>query len=97
MMLRGCECRVEEAWLHAGEVEVRGADRLEPESRACRSVRPRTYLAHATGHALRKSSDRLVADRREERIAVGEVPVGGVRNNPHHARHLAQYDCVRAA
>ena len=97
MMLRGCESRVEEAWLCAGEVEVRGADGSEPESCTCRRVRPRTYLAHAAAHALSESPDRLVADRREERITVGEVSVGSVRNNPHHSRHLAQYDRVRSA
>jgi len=96
MMVGGRECGVEEAWFLACEVEVRPADGLEPESGACRCVRPGTYLAHAIGHALSELSDRLVADRREERITVGEVSVRGVRNNPDPTRHLAQHDRVRA-
>ncbi len=89
------ECGVEEARLCASEVEVRGADSLEPESGACRCVRPRTDLAHAIAHALSQNSDCLVADRREECITVGEVSVCGVWNNPDDARHLAEYDCLR--
>jgi hypothetical protein len=60
-------------------------------------VRPCTYLAHAAGHATSELSDRLVADRREERIAIGEMPIGGVGDDPDHARDLAQHDRVRAA
>jgi hypothetical protein len=97
MMVGRRECGVEEAWLCASEVEVRRAYGLEPESGACRCVRPRTYLAHAIAHALSENPDRLVADRREEGITVVEVSVCGVRNNPDYARHLAQYDRVRTA
>ena len=95
MMVGGRECGVEEAWFLACELEIGLADRPEPESGARRRARPGTYLAHAIGHALSELSDRLVADRREERVAVGEVSVCGVRNNPDHARHLAQHDRVR--
>jgi hypothetical protein len=95
-MVGGRECGVEEAGLRAGKVKVCVADGPEPASRACRCVRPRTYLAHPFGHALSERSDRLVADRREERITVAEVPICGVRNDPDHARHLAQHYRVRA-
>ena len=99
MMLRGWRkpCRRGLA-LRGREVEVRGADGSEPESctlSACAA--PHVLWRHAAAHALSESPDRLVADRREERITVGEVSVGSVRNNPHHARHLAQYDRVRSA
>jgi hypothetical protein len=55
-------------------------------------VRPGSYPADAIGHALGELCDRLVANGREQRIPVGEVPVGGVRNDPDHARDLAQHD-----
>ena len=73
------------------------ADRSEPEPGACRCVRPCADLAHTVGHPPRELSDRLVADRREERIAVREMPVGGVGDDADHARHLAQHDRVRAS
>ena len=91
------ESGVEEARLCTSEVEVRRADSLEPESGACRCVRPCTDLAHAIADALSENPDCLVADRREERITVGEVSVCRVRNNPDYARHLAQYNRVRTA
>jgi hypothetical protein len=40
-------------------------------------------------------SERDVADGREERVAVGEMPVRGVGSDPDHARSLAQHDRVR--
>jgi len=91
----GRECGVEEAWFLACELEIGLADGPESEPGACRCVRPGTYLVHAVGHALSELSDRLVADRREERIAVGEMPIGGVGDDPDHARDLAQHDRVR--
>jgi hypothetical protein len=97
MIVGGRERRVEEARFKACELEIGLADRAEPESGACRCVRACTYLAHPVGHAPRELSDRLVADRREERIAVGEMPIGGVGHDPDHARDLAQHDRVRAA
>ena len=91
------ECGVEEAWLCAGEAEVCLADGLEPELGACRCVRPRPDLAHSVGHPLSELFDGLLADRAKERVAVGEVSVGGVGNHPDHTRHLAQHDRVRTA
>jgi hypothetical protein len=94
----GCgERGVEEAWLGAGELEVRLADRLHPEPGASRGVRSRADLAHPVGHAPSELCHRLVADRREQPVAVGEMPVGGVGDDADHARHLAQHDRVRAA
>ena len=97
MMLGGGKRGVEEARLAAGKVEVRGADGAEPESCARRRMRSRAHLVHAIAHAVSESSDRFVADRRKEGLAVGEVSVGGIRNHPDHARHLAQHDRVRPA
>ena len=41
--------------------------------------------------------DRLVADRREERVAVGEMAVSGVGDDADLARDLAQHDRVWAS
>jgi hypothetical protein len=60
-------------------------------------VRPRAHVAHAIGHASRELSDRLVADGRQERVAVWEMPVGGVGDDADHARYFAQHDRVRAS
>ena len=46
VMVSGRECRVEEARFPPCELEIGLADGPEPESGACRCVRPRTYLAH---------------------------------------------------
>src|SRR4051794_22388667 len=94
-MVGGRKCGVEEAWLGARELEVGVADRSEPKPGACRRVRPRPYLAYAIGHARSELSDCLVADGREERVTVREVSIGGVRDDPDHARDVAQHDRVR--
>jgi hypothetical protein len=90
------KCGVEQAWLCAGELEVCLADRLEPESRPCCCVRPGADLAHPIGHALSELADRLISHRGEQRVPVAEMSVGGIWNDPDHARHLAQHDRVRA-
>ena len=55
------------------------------------------YLLHAVPDAVRENSDRLVSDRGEERVKVGEVSVCGVGDNTDRARYLTQDDCVRPA
>jgi hypothetical protein len=60
-------------------------------------VRPGPDLAHATAHAVSENFERLVADRGEEGIAVGEVSVCGVGHNADLARHLTQDDRVWTA
>jgi hypothetical protein len=96
-MLGGRERGLEEAWLLTREREIGLADRAKPEPGACRRVWPRTYLAYAIGHSLRELADRFVADGREERVTVGEMPIGGIGDDPDHASHLAKHDGVRAA
>ena len=88
---------VEQARFGAREFEVGSPDRSEPESGTRRRVRPWTHLAHAIGHASGQLSDRLVADGRQERVAVSEMPVGSVGDDADHARHFAQHDRVRAS
>ena len=60
-------------------------------------MRPGPYPAHSIGHPLSELSDRLVSDRRQERVAVGEVPVGGIGHHAHHPCRFTQYDGVWAA
>jgi hypothetical protein len=88
---------VEEAWLRAGEVEVCPTHGANPASRPCWRVRAGADSAHPVGHSPSELPDRLVADRCEKRVAVGEMAVGGVRNDPDHPRYLAQHDRVRPA
>ena len=95
MVVSRRECGVEEARLCAGEVKVGFADGPEPESRAYRCPRSRAHLTHPVGHALSELFDRGVANGRQERVAVGEMAVGGVRDDTDHARHLAEHDRVR--
>jgi hypothetical protein len=79
---------VEETRLGARELEIRLADRAHPAACAGWSPPSRAHSAHPTGHALRQLSHRGVADRPEERVAVGKMPVGGIGHDPDHARHL---------
>jgi len=57
----------------------------------------RAHSAHPVGHALSESSHRGVAERRQEGVTVGKMAVGGVGNDPDHARHLAEDNRVRSA
>jgi hypothetical protein len=41
--------------------------------------------------------NRAVADHRQERVAVGGMGVGSVRNDTDHARHLTEHDPARTA
>ena len=96
-MLGGRERGLEEARLFPREREIGLANRAKPEPGARRRLRPRTYLAHPIGHPLRELADCFVADGREERVTVWEMPVGGIGDDPDHASHLAKHDGVRAA
>jgi hypothetical protein len=91
------ECDVEESWFCASELEVRGANGPKPQSGTRRCVLPGTYFTHAVTHTPSQNSERLVADRGEERIPVSEVTVRSVGDNANHARHLTQDYRVRAA
>jgi hypothetical protein len=55
------------------------------------------YSPHAVTDPVSEDLDRLVANRREERVEICEVSVRGVRDNTDHARYLTQHDCVRPA
>src|SRR5258707_13741062 len=66
---------VEETRLTSSELEIRLADRAHPAACAGWSARSRAHSAHPSGHALRQLSHRGVADRPQERVAVGKMPV----------------------
>jgi hypothetical protein len=88
---------VEETRLGARELEIRLADRAQPAACAGWSAPSRAHSAHPIGHALSQPSHRCVADRRQERVAVGEMPVGGVGHHTHHAGRFTEHHGVRAA
>ena len=54
------------------------------------------HASDAGGHAGGELAHRRRADRGEEFVPVGEVPVGGVRHHAHHLRRLAEHDGIRA-
>ena len=60
-------------------------------------VSARAHLAHPFSHSLSQLAERSVADRRQERVAVGEMAVGGIGDDPDHPRDLAKDDRVRPA
>src|SRR5262249_44517499 len=93
----GGECGVEQARLAAREFEIRLADRLQAELRAGWRMRPRAPAVHPGGHALSGPARGGVADSRQERVAIGEMAVGGIRDNADHARDFAQDDRLGAA
>ncbi len=87
----------EEARLVHGEAEVAHPDGAEPRPRAVTG-------RHTARHGLDRRGDHVgragLGDRDdlvEERIAVGEVPVGRVGRDAHPPRRLAQHDLVGAA
>jgi hypothetical protein len=96
-MLCGREGRVEKAGLRSREPEVGLADRPHPQPRTRGRMSACAHLVHPVGHAVGQLPHRLVADRRKQRVPMREMPVGRVRDDADHARHLAQHDGVRAA
>jgi hypothetical protein len=87
---------VKETRFSASKLEVRLADRAQPALGAGWSAASRTHSSHPVGHPLSESIHRGSAHRCQERVAVGEMTVGGIGNNPNHARHLAEDNRVRS-
>ena len=87
---------IKETRFSASKLEVRVADRAQPALRAGWSATSRTHSSHPVGHPLSKSIHRGIAHRCHKRVAVGEMTVGGVGNNPNHARYLAEDNRVRS-
>jgi hypothetical protein len=87
----------EQSWLVAGELEVRRTD--SPQSTPGRggiAVLP-THAGYPGGHALGELLHGRRADRAEQLVTVGEVPVGGVWDHTHDPCRFAQHYRVGAA
>jgi hypothetical protein len=78
-VVRHRERRPEEAGLLAREPQVAGADRAQAEPRVRWGGTRRFHGREGGGHAVGGESLRGVGDGLDECVAVGEVPVSGVR------------------
>jgi hypothetical protein len=97
VLLRQGERGREQPWFFAGEFQVRRADRAQPES-GCGGVAVlAAHAGDAGGHAVGELAHGRRADRGEEFVAVGEVPVGGVGHHADHACRFSEHHGVRAA
>jgi hypothetical protein len=97
VLLRYRERGGEQPWLLPSEVEVGPADRAESAaSRGCIAVLP-VYAGDAGGHARGEFAHGGRADRGEELVTVGEVPVGGIRHHANHPCRFTEDDRIRAA
>ena len=85
----GSEHHAEVRGVREGKAHV--GDPQRPEA-LTRPARPAEELAHAPGH-LREAA---LGHRGEQRLAVGEVPVGRSLGHPRAARHLAKAEALPA-
>jgi hypothetical protein len=97
VLLRQRERGGEQPGFLAGERQVRGADRAQPEARRLGLAVVAAHAGDAGGHPAGELVHGRRADRREELVPVGEVPVGGVGHHAHHPGRLAEHHGVRAA
>ena len=90
------ECGSEQPRFLAREVEVGDTDGAEATaSRGWIGVLA-TDSSDAVGHAVGELEHRRRGDRGEELVAVGEMPVGGVRHHSDPACRLTKHHRVRA-
>ena len=97
VLLRQGERGGEQPWFLAGEFQVRGADRAQPAAGRGGIAVLAAHAGDAGGHAVGELAHGRRADRGEELVAVGEVPVGGVGHHAHHPGRFTEHDGVRAA
>jgi hypothetical protein len=81
----------------AGELQVRRADRAQPAAGRGRIAVLAAHAGDASGHAVGELAHGRRADRGQELVTVGEVPVGGVGHHAHHPGRFTEHDGVRAA
>ena len=86
----------EQARFLAGELQVGGANRVQPAERRGGIAVPATHAGDASGHPAGELAQCLPADGGEELVPAGEVPVCGVGHHAHHPRRFAEHDGVRA-
>ena len=87
----------EQARLLVGELQVGRADRVQPAAGRGRVAMFAAHVGDGGGHPVGELAQRRPADRGEELVPAGEVPVGGVGHHAHHPRRLTEHDGVRAA
>jgi len=97
VLLRHGERGGEQPRFLAGKLQVCHADRAQPAAGRVRIAVPAGHAGDADGHPVGELAHGRRADRGEEFVTVGEMPVGGVGHNSHHASRLAEYDTFRAA
>ena len=97
MLLRQGERGGEQPWFLAGELQVGRADRAQPAAGRGGIAVLAAHAGDASGHAGGEFAHGRRADRGEELVPVGEVPVGGVGHHAHHLCRLTEHDGVRAA
>jgi hypothetical protein len=90
------ECGGEQPRFVAGELQVRLADRLQPAAGRGGIAVFAAHAGDASGHAGGKLAHGRRADRGEQFVPVGEVPVGGVWHHAHHLRRLTEHHGIRA-
>ena len=96
VLLRHGERGGEQSRFFVSELQVRGADRAEPKAGRVGITIRTGHAGDAGGHAVGQLAHGRRADRGEELVAVGEVPVGGIGHHAHHPCCLTQHHGVRA-
>ncbi len=97
VLLRHGERGGEQSRFLVRELQVRGTDRAEPSAGRVGITVRAGHAGHAGGHAVGELAHGGGADRSEELVTVGEVPVGRVRHHAHHPCRFPQHNGVRAA
>ena len=97
VLLRQGERGGEQSRFLVRELQVRGADRAEPSAGRVGIAVRAGHAGNAGGHAVGELAHGRRADRGEELVTVGEMPVGGVGHHAHHPCRFTQHNGVRAA
>ena len=78
------------------ELQVRDTDRAQPAAGRGGITLLAAHLGDASRHAVGQLIHGRRADRGEELVTVGEVPVGGVGHHAHHPGRFTEHHGVRA-
>ena len=97
VLLRHGERGGEQPRFLAGELQVRDTDRAQPAAGRGGIAVLAAHAGDAGGHPVGELAHGRRADRGEELVTVGEVPVGGVGHHAHHPGRLTEHHRVRAA
>ena len=96
VLLRNRERGGEQPRFLAGELQVGQADRAQPAEGRGGIAALAAHPGDAGGHPGGELAHGRRADRGEEFVAVGEVPVGGVGHHAHHPGRFTEHHGVRA-